>query len=132
MAELDCGQAPLWGKLTAPEMVVHLGDQLRMALGEFSCEPVPGVWRTPVFRAAFLYIPGLWVKNQPGPPEAFVTTPTNWDADIAMLQELLNQLVEKDPASDWGDHPNLGTMSKNAWGIFTYGHFNHHLKQFAV
>ena len=100
-AQLDRDQAPLWGTLTAPGMVVHLVDQLRMTLGDYSCEPVPGVWRNPIFRAAFLYIPLRWDKNQKGPPEAFMTTPTSWENDLATLQELLDRLVTKDPTSEW-------------------------------
>ena len=127
-------QAPLWGTLTAPEMVVHLADQLRMALGDVTCDPIPGVWHNPIFKAAFLYLPSrmLWVKNQKRPPEAFATQPETWEKAIDTLLELMERLVARMHAGDWPDHPNLGTMTRHGWGVFTYRHFDHHLRQFGV
>lgn len=133
LAKLKQDQAPGWGKLTAPKMVAHLGDQLRMALGDLVCEPIPSIWHTPIFRSVFLYTPGpARAKNQIGPPEAFATPPTSWEADLQAVRTLMGRLVDKDPASQWPDHPNLGRMSHRAWGVFTYDHFDHHLRQFGV
>ena len=132
LADVNPEQPPLWGSLTAPAMMVHLCDQLRMALGEHLCVPVPGVWRYAAFREAFLYIPLLWEKGMQGPPEAFVTAPTSWEDDLATLHELLERVVTHEPEGDWPEHPNLGRMSRRAWGVFTYRHFDHHLRQFAV
>ena len=132
LADVRAEQAPLWGGLTAPAMLVHLGDQVRMALGDHRCAPIPSVWHNPIFRAAFLYIPGPWEKGMQGPPEAFVTAPTSWDEDLATVHRLLDRLVTDEPSGDWPDHPNLGRMSRRGWGVFTYRHFDHHLKQFAV
>ena len=133
LTKLKHDQAPGWGKLTAPRMVAHLGDQLRMALGDLVCERIPGIWHNPVFRSAFLYIPGLArEKNQVGPPEAFSTPPTTWEADLQAVRTLMGRLADKDPAGQWPDHPNLGRMSRRTWGVFTYAHFDHHLRQFGV
>ncbi len=133
LAKLKHDQAPGWGTLTAPKLVAHLGDQLRMALGDLVCEPVPSIWHHPIFRSVFLYTPGpARAKNQVGPPEAFSTPPTSWEADLQAVRTLMDRLVDKDPASQWPDHPNLGRMSRRAWGVFTYDHFDHHLRQFGV
>ena len=123
-------QPPRWGSLTAPAMLVHLCDQLRMTLGEHLCAPVPGVWRYMIFREAFLCFRFLWEKGQQGPPEAFLTVPTSWADDLASLRQLLDRVVTHEPGGDWPEHPNLGRMSRRAWGIFTYRHFDHHLRQF--
>ena len=103
-----------------------------MALGEHLCAPVPGVWRYAVFREAFLNIPFLGEKGMQGPPEAFVTAPTRWEDDLSTLHELLERVVTQEPEGDWPEHPNLGRMSRRAWGVFTYRHFHHHLRQFAA
>ncbi len=130
LANLDPERSPRWGGLTAPAMLAHLGDQLRMTLGEHICEPIPGVWRYFPFREAFVYSPLLWVKGQQGPPEAFATAPTTWDEDLATVHELLDRFVKDESRSEWPEHPHLGRMSRRAWGVFTYRHFHHHLRQF--
>ncbi len=132
LAGVNRAQPPLWGGLTAPAMVAHLCDQLRMALGEHRCAPVPGVWRYAPFREAFLNLRFLWEKGMQGPPEAFVTAPTSWEDDLATLRELLECVLTHEPEGDWPEHPNLGRMSRRAWGVFTYRHFDHHLRQFGV
>ncbi len=33
---------PLWGRLSAPRMLMHIGDQMRQAIGELEVAPVPG------------------------------------------------------------------------------------------
>lgn len=130
--DLDERRSPRWGKLTAPAMIAHLCDQLRMALGDHDCTPVPGIWRSAPFRAAFLYIPGPFGKHQKGPPEAFATPSEGWSEDMKTLRELMDRLVVFEPEDEWPEHPNLGRMSRRGWGVFTYRHFDHHLKQFGA
>lgn len=121
---------PQWGTLSASAMIVHLCDQLRMTLGEHKCAPVPGVWRYMIFREAFLNFRFMWGPGQQGPPEAFLTVPTTWADGMASLRHLLDRVVTREQGSAWPEHPNLGRMSRRAWGIFTYRHFDHHLRQF--
>ena len=130
-SEVEPEQPPLWGSLTAPAMIVHLCDHLHMALGNHICAPVPSVWRYPPFREAWLYILP-WEKHIQGPPEAFLTGPSSWNQDLATLHELLEHFLTHEPSGAWPEHPNLGRMSRRAWGVFTYRHFDHHLRQFAV
>ena len=132
LANVKREQTPRWGRLTAPAMIVHLCDQLRMALGDVTCEPVPSIFHNPIVRSMYLYTPGPMEKNFKGPREAFLTVPTNWDKDMATLRQHLNRVAVHEPPGGWPDHPNLGRMSKRAWGVFTYRHFHHHLKQFEV
>src|SRR5687768_12406564 len=78
---------PLWGRMSAPQMLVHLGDQMRMTLGAAKWTRMPGYERYPGFKQAALYwLP--WPKGRiQGPPEAFVTAPASWAADRATLEE---------------------------------------------
>jgi hypothetical protein len=112
-------------------MLVHLCDQMRMALGEHQCAPIPGPGRYPVLRELFLYfLP--WPKGRiQSPPEAFVTTPGEWDAGLATLNDLVERFVTERPRDNaWPDHPHFGRMSRRAWGVFSHRHFDHHLRQF--
>jgi hypothetical protein len=39
LRSLDPARPPLWGKMTAPQMVAHLSDQMRHCLGDAPAAP---------------------------------------------------------------------------------------------
>jgi hypothetical protein len=119
-----------WGRMSAPQMLAHLVDQMRHTLGDQRVAPRPGPLRWPVIKQAVLYwLP--WPKGRvEGPPEAFVTSPTTWEADLATFEELVSRFVQQNERTDWPDHALFGRMSRRVWGLFCYRHFDHHLRQF--
>lgn len=70
LGRLDPTRAPLWGRMSAPRMVAHLCDQMRMPFNDDPSGPLPGPPRLPVLREAFLYfLP--WPRGRvEGPPES--------------------------------------------------------------
>jgi hypothetical protein len=120
----------LWGRMTAPRMVAHLRDQMSHCLGDRPCAPVRTILRWAPFRYASIYwIP--WPKGRAkGPPDAFVTPPGAWDADVADLLDLVARFGARDPGGAWPDHGLFGRMRGMDWGYFCYKHFDHHLRQF--
>ena len=62
-----------WGRMTARQMVCHLSDQLRIALGQLPTQPIPGPLRyTPMKQFVIDVLP--WPKGRiQGPPEAFTS-----------------------------------------------------------
>jgi len=121
-----------WGRMSAPQMVAHLTDQMHHALGDAPVEARPGKLRGPLVRYASIYlIP--WPKGRiKGPPEAFVTQPVSWQADVSELEGLLGRLATRGSEGDWPDHALFGHMSGRDWGVFIHKHFHHHLRQFGV
>ncbi|SRR6266511_125052 len=119
-----------WGRMTAPQMLAHLGDQMRLTLGQLPCAPMPSPLRRPFIREAVLYwLP--WPKGRvSGPPEIFTTRPTTWAADLAAVETLVEQFAARGRSRTWPEHPLFGRMSGRAWGVFCYRHFDHHLRQF--
>lgn len=119
-----------WGRMTAPQMVAHLIDQMGHTLGDKPCRPVGSFLRTPALRYAAIYlIP--WPKGRvKGPPDAFVTTPSEWEADIERLVRLVERMGGRDESGKWPDHGLFGRMRGKDWGHFCYKHFDHHLRQF--
>ena len=132
LACLDAEQPPLWGRLTAPRMLAHLCDQMRMPFRDQPSAPIPGPARYPVLRELFLYLLP-WPKSKiQGPPEAFHADPAAWSEDLATLNELVVGFVNLSSDRLWPDHPHFGRMNRRAWGVFCYRHLDHHLRQFGV
>jgi hypothetical protein len=118
--------------MTAPQMVCHLSDQLRIALGQLPTRPVAGPLRyTPMKQVVIDVLP--WPKGRiQGPPEAFTAAPDQWPHDVATLLALLEDFGARGRQRTWAPHPNFGCMSGGLWGRLTYRHFDHHLTQFGV
>ena len=77
--------------MTSSQMVCHLIDQLRIALGELPTQPVSGVFRYPPFKQVVINVLP-WPKGRiQGPPEAFTTVSTEWEKDVTRLQQLLEE-----------------------------------------
>lgn len=132
LARLDPGRPPRWGRLTAPEMLVHLCDQMYMPFNEHPSPPIPGPQHHPVMKHLVLYLLP-WPKGVvQGPPEAFASSPTTWADDLARLRELVDRFVRTPRDRPCAEHPNFGRLSRREWGVFTYRHFDHHLRQFGV
>lgn len=121
----------LWGRMNAPKMLAHLSDQMRHALGDAPTAPQRGPLRLPIFKHVVMYwLP--WPKGRiKGPPEAFLTQPTTWEADLATLMALVDRFVG-DEREAWPDHAIFGSMSHRSWGWFSHRHFDPHLRQFGV
>ena len=68
---LAATKAPLWGRMDCPQMLAHLSDGVRMAMGELDVAPRPGPLRFPPLRHAIIY----WLpfpKGAPTVPELLV------------------------------------------------------------
>ena len=118
--------------MTAPRMVGHLGDQLRLALGEIEVPATRSPLRfTPIKQLLIYFLP--WPKGKiKAPPAALTTDPGTWEKDVATLRALLEQFAGFEPAGSWAPHPFFGTMSRGLWAGLTRRHFDHHLRQFGV
>lgn len=122
----------LWGRMSAPEMIAHLSDQMRIALGDLATAPQRGPLRLPLLKQLVMYW-APWPKGRiKGPPEAFTTRPATWQDDIALLKQLLERFVREPSRASCPDHPTFGRMTHESWGRFSHRHFDHHLRQFGV
>ena len=121
-----------WGRMTAPRMLTHLSDQMRHTLGDAICAPIHGPLRWPVIRQLVLFwLP--WPKGRgKGPPEAFLTQPTVWAADLQAFEILVERFVARSTRTSWPDHAIFCPMTGAGWGKFCYRHFDYHLRQFGA
>ncbi len=123
-----------WGKMSAPQMLAHIGDSMRMAIGAVRVEPRRTPLRfTPIKQLVIYGLPSV-PRNLPTAPELKKTPPGVWFEDLRDAKELVRRAVVRyhQPATRWPDHPAFGRLSSRAWGVLLYKHLDHHLRQFGV
>jgi hypothetical protein len=123
--------AALWGRMTAPQMIVHLSDAYRMAMGDLPCKPKKLPLRFfPLKQLVIYWLP--FPKNAPTAPELVSRAPADWTAEVAELRTLMDRIASRGPSSCSAEHPAFGKVSGKGWGVLCYKHADHHLRQFGV
>ncbi len=121
---------PEWGSLTAPRMVCHLADALRVALGELPARDGSNLLSRSLVRWLVVHT-GL----QPPPgriataPEMLTSQPTSWADDCRTFENLVGRLAG---GAELARHPFFGPLSRREWGLLSWKHIDHHLRQFGV
>ncbi len=120
-----------WGRMSVHQMICHLSDSFRRALGEKQAGPLPP---NKLLKWVALYVPIRWphgVKTRPEmDQEIGGTRPVEFQSDTQELLRLLDRFTSQPPEFKWPPHPMMGTMSRQdnmRWG---YLHMDHHLRQF--
>jgi hypothetical protein len=121
-----------WGRMSAPQMVCHLADSLKMALGDLPVTHKKVPIRFPPLKQLIVYV-APFPKGVPTAPELIARSPAAWQVDVAELQALVDRFVARgSEAVPWPDHPAFGKLSHRAWGVLVYRHMDHHLRQFGA
>jgi hypothetical protein len=129
--------APRWGRFTAPQMVAHLTESLRMAMGELpvAARLVPAFFRHAPFKQFAVYVMPF-PKGLPTAPELLArslsVTSAAWASERAAFDAALERFAARTPESTWPAHPAFGPLSARAWGALQYRHVDHHCRQFGV
>lgn len=125
-----------WGRMSAHQMVCHLTDGFRMAMGEKPVTHAAGPLRRTVVKWTALYLPLPWPAGIPTSPEIDQerggTRPVEFAADVARLEALVERLTAPARRFAWQPHPMFGPMSDAAWFRWAYLHMDHHLRQFGA
>lgn len=126
---------PRWGALSAREMLCHLADLARVALGEKTARRVDGPLRLPGIAHAVVWLLP-WPKGAPTAPEALpgrgMTEPREFQADKRALIEVLGRFGTTPADQAFAPNPVFGSLSRRGWGRFMWRHVDHHLRQFGV
>lgn len=132
-----------WGRMTAPQMVCHLTDAFRGALGERapaagSAGPprrAPLLGRT-VVKWAALYLPVPWPHGlrtaAAADAERGGTRPGEFADDVAALRAACERFWRGLPAVARRPHFLFGPLTEAEWARWGYRHVDHHLRQFGL
>lgn len=133
LQSLSTSSTRRWGSLDVAGMLRHLRLAAQMAVGELE---VPSVNKRVVqvfpLKHLFLYV----LPFPKGAPTAPKLKP---DVSAALLEEeraALLDLMERigaGPREGAGpEHPLFGPLTRREWGVVTYKHTDHHLRQFGA
>ena len=123
-----------WGKMTAHEMLCHLGDSFAGVMGDRPISP-NDTWRSrTIVKYVALHTSLPWPKGTPTRPEVDQTIggtkPVDFDRDRERVIALLRRFVAID--TQCVAHPLFGPLTRDEWLVWGYRHTDHHLRQFAV
>ncbi len=122
---------PLWGRMTAHQMLAHLADWMLMAKGEIKTTARKHPLRNPPLKQLAIY----WLpfpKNVPTSPELIGRALLDWSIERAAVRKGVESFDNLDANTTWPEHPVFGKMTSNAWCVFAYRHMDHHLRQFGI
>ena len=126
---LTSGATPLWGTMTAPQMLAHLTDWMLMAKGELKVGLKNRRQRYPPLKQLMIY----WLpfpRGIPTSPELVGRRPLEWSIERAAVHKHVESFAN--PRATWPEHPVFGKMTSRAWSVFAYRHMDHHLRQFGI
>lgn len=122
---------PLWGRMSAPQMLAHVADWMQMAKGELKAEARNLYLRHPPLKQLVIF----WLpfpRGVPTAPELLVRGSSEWAIERAAVREHVQSFQNLDPKALSPDHPAFGRMTPRAWGVLGYRHTDHHFRQFGV
>ena len=123
-----------WGRMTAHQMIRHVGDACRMGSGEVRVSDASGLAQRTVIKWIALYTPLRWPPGIPTRPEIdqqlLDAKSGTFADDLALTESLVEAFAARAGARDWPTHPIFGRMSESAWMRWGYLHLDHHLRQF--
>jgi hypothetical protein len=132
VAALTPATRPLWGRMTAGEMLAHLVHGMSLGLGGLEARPRRSLFRRWPLKYLFVY----WIpfpKGVPAPRELVTRgTPVDWEANLRALRESIAAIARRDRNGAWPPHPVFGPLSGKAWGALGWRHLDHHLRQFGL
>jgi len=99
-----------WGKMNVSQMLAHCNKSLETAMGE---KP--------------------FGKNSPTDKSYIFKDPLNFEEEKRKLKTSLTKFFEGGPSNSTKyPHPFFGKFTEEEWGVFTWKHLDHHLRQFGV
>jgi len=132
IVSVTSASVPRWGRMDAKAMLTHLKQSALMALGEL---PVASKSKRlfqvfPIKHLILHVVP--FPKGAPTAPELLVPDAASVDAIRSELVSLIERIGAGPREGDGPVHPLFGRLSFREWGVATYKHTDHHLRQFGA
>ena len=123
-----------WGNMSLHQMICHLGDSLRAALGQKDVSSSSTLFKRTVYKWAALWLPFKWphgIKTRPELDQHVSgTSPAEFVSDLDGLRALLDRFCCWPGA--FAPHELFGPMTRGERMRHAYLHMDHHLRQFGA
>jgi hypothetical protein len=134
LAKVRPDSLALWGTMSAPQMICHLSDSFRGALGEKYISPNVSFVNRVVIKNIALWVPLNWPHGRATRPEIDQkiggTPPVEFAVDVETLRALMQRFCAHE--GEFSPHAFFGQMSKAERNRHAYLHVDHHLRQFGT
>lgn len=123
-----------WGKMNPAQALAHTASGVELALGEWN-PPRLFIGRLlgGFVKRIALRDDAPFKKNSPTDPGLIVADERDFETERRRLRGLIDRLIAKGPGGCTAHpHPFFGRLTGAEWGVLTYKHINHHLRQFGV
>jgi Protein of unknown function (DUF1569) len=126
-----------WGRMSSHQMICHLSDGFRVAIGEKPALFTPNWITQTLVKWIALRAPMKWPQGVQTPPEVnqegdACTLPMDFDQDLKQLLTLIERFTAPQRAFQFHPHPMFGPLSEQEWFRWGYRHMDHHLRQFGA
>jgi hypothetical protein len=132
LGTVSAGDAALWGRMSAQQMLCHLSDATLIPLGEIRVSDVSNVALRSIVKWGAFYAPVPWPKGAPTPPEVdqcLNNLPLgDFETDRSRLIQLTLRL--QDTNLNGRPHPYFGALRHQEWMRWAWLHTDHHFRQF--
>jgi hypothetical protein len=133
LAQVSAADTARWGSMNVNQMVCHLDDSYKVALGEKHASPATNFMQQTLIKWIALQTPMQWPKGVPTRPEIEQgkggSTPIDFRQDITSLLLTFDRFCDALP-SPCVRHPIFGEMTACNWMRWGFLHADHHLRQF--
>ena len=121
-----------WGTLDVVGMLRHLNLSARMAVGELEVPSVNkrALQKFPLKHLLLYVLP--FPKGAPTAPKLKPEMAESLEEERTALLELVERIGTGPRDGAGPDHPLFGPLTRREWGVVTYKHMDHHLKQFGA
>jgi hypothetical protein len=129
---LSVSSARRWGSLDVAGMLQHLRRSAQMTLGELqvSSKSKRALQMFPLKHLILYVIP--FPKGAPTAPELKPVNAVSFEEERSALLGMLERIGSGPREGTGPAHPLFGPLSWQEWGVATYKHADHHLKQFGA
>lgn len=132
LRSLTATSAARWGSMDVTRMLRHLRLAAQMTVGDLSV-PSKNKRAFQVFPLKHLILYVLpFPKGAPTAPELKPADAASFEEERAAVLELLERIGTGLREGAGPTHPLFGPLSWREWGVATYKHTDHHLKQFGA
>lgn len=131
--KLNVESSPLWGSMTATEMLAHC-NKVHEGLLSGAVQPQSTSVKQYLLRFIVLYLLPKYPRGAQA-PKRFVTKGQINNTEFAQQQQAFVALIHRlaqHTAPIQLQHPYFGALSTQQWGLSGYKHVDHHLRQFGL